>query len=263
MADGWLEACSPANEQRPMQKRWVRLFWVAALALCVAAPACKTPSPKPQAPPPEQQAEFRPAAYVSAIALKEGRYADLFGTESYAVWVGPEVAQFKLTKEADTGQPVSPQLEAEAERITQQYVIIECHIESEFADASVAYDVVGFRGIEPYLLMPDGKRVEPMQKIIGSPVEEEQNGALKRFRRTNLLLFPRRDLWFGGLTFDSKYPSVRLILDAHNSQFAFEWPEAAYANPQAVVSEHDVMREAKVGFTQLFQQVRQAAHVFD
>lgn len=242
--------------------RWPWLFGLGVF--CPILMGCRTIPFKPEAPPVEKVAEFEPAYYASPIAFAEGRYADLFGPESYAVWVGPEVTERKRESAVEAGEFVPEQLETQAATITDHYVVIECHMESQFGDMSAAYDVVGFRGARVYLEMPDGRTLAPIQKVIGSPLEEEQRGALKLFRRTNLLIFPRRDLWFGQVTLDPTFASVKLVVDAHNSRFVFEWPETAYADPTRVPPpEQDFMREVKLGFSELFNAVSRAAHVFD
>ncbi len=225
---------------------------------------CQTTPPEPDfTPAVEQPVEFTPAHYVTPLTFESGRYDDLFTRDSYAVWVGPEVAQAKYQYAVDANEYIEPGLEDEAARIVNNYVVIECHLESAFSDTSIAYDAVMLRGIDVSLEMPDGRRIAPIQRVIGR-VDEEQRGALRAFRRTNLFVFPRRDLWFGRLTLDPSYPSVKLVIERHDSRYAFEWPDASYADPTHVpVTPETRMQQIRVSFNELFQSVRRVSHIFD
>ena len=234
-----------------------------ALLVLAVCQGCGTMPPEPVGQGSEVPAEFQPAFAVTMGAQEDGTYADLFSPSSYAVWVSPEVAEQKRTHALHSGQVVDPELEREAASITQNFVVIECHVESVFGDTSIAYDVVGFRGVDVYLETPDGREIEPIQRVIGSPVEEEQRGSLKAFRRTNLLVFPRRDLWEGRLNLDRGYASVKLVLQAQDSRFAFEWPDVSYADPTTKPPGDGAIKQLKVGFSELFESVRRVAHVFD
>lgn len=240
------------------------LFLVCVCVLSFVFGGCQT-TPEPAAPetgevvPPEPVAEFQPAYYVASIAADEARYPDLFSKNSFAVWVGPEVT---VQKQEAAQDDINPQLVEEVRHITDEFVVIECHIESVFSDMSIAYDVTGFRGVEVFLELPDGREMMPVQKVLGQ-LEEEQRGALKLFRRVNLLVFSRRDLWSGSRTLDAAYPSVQLVLQAHESKFAFEWPGARYADPASLPDERDRMQAIQAGFVEVFGRLRTLAHIFD
>lgn len=246
-----------------------RLRYV-CLLLCVVGAACQTTGPTPPEPeeptlPPPRG--YQPMTYVSPIHWEEGEYSDLFSADSSAVWVDSDVAEMKYEKEVQEGEAPSQYLLAQARTITRNFFVFECHIESVFRDTSIAYDVVGFRGIDVHLETPDGKRVRPIQTIIGTPVEEEQRGALKLFRRTNVIVFPREDLWTGGDTVGIGIGSVRLVLTGHRSVFYFEWPEL----PQGPAedgwswkpSENERFQALKVSFSDLYGRLRRLAHTFD
>jgi hypothetical protein len=243
---------------------WKSIWLAPAMAALLAIAGCATTRPAaPQLPEETEAGEFTPARAVTSIALESGPHADLFSPESYAVWVGPDVMRLKQASDGQAGIAPDPRLEAAAEAVSQQYVVIECHLESVFADTAVAYKVVEFGQVQPYLETPDGRKIYPLQKIIGSPVHEEQRGTLKLFRRTNLLLFPRRDLWQGNRTLKGEYPSVRLVLEGYNARFHFEWADAAYADPGAVPVVVDDLRPVKTGFQELMTALQRAARVFD
>jgi hypothetical protein len=212
--------------------------------------------------PPLRAAEFSPSAFVAPIRHEEGAYPDLFGPDSYAVWVGPEVSKLKRDDAVEQGNSVDLLLDSAAQKAVNEYIVIECHVESVFGDMSVAYDVVGFRGIDLYLITPDGRKIVPVQRIMGSPVEEEQRLALKLFRRTNIAIFDKRDLPESRGGIDGPLSSIRLVVEGCNSKFFFEWgsAESAKAPP---VSGQDLARVLKTSFQDLFNTIQRVSHIFD
>ncbi|MBI5095930.1 MAG: hypothetical protein HZB26_26285 [Candidatus Hydrogenedentes bacterium] len=239
---------------------------VCVMLVVAALTSCKTGKSKPVETPEETAAGFQPGAFLTPIRHEQGRYADLYSPNSFALWIGPEVLQFKQEMAKEAGETADPKMDADAQRIAQDFLVLECHIESAFSDSSIAYDVVGFRGMDDvYLLLPGGKKVHPQQTVIGPRAEEEGKGALKVFRRTNLLVFPRHDLWSGGATLDPTAPSVKLVLEGYASHFYFEWP-AAPGSPVAQKwspAAEDAKRAVIMGYTQFMSSVRRLAHMFD
>ncbi len=236
------------------------------LILTVAAIGCQTTGGK------EEDASlaaapasiFRPITYVSGVQQNSGRYPDLFSKDSFAVWVGAQVAALKHAQAADANEA----LVDDAAAIGRNYLVFECHMESVFADMSIAYDVVGFRGMEVYLELPDGTRIDPVQTVIGTPITEKQQGALKLFGRTNLVVFPRKDIWRGNPTVSAGAHSVRLVMAGHNSEFYFEWPEDPRPAPETTLltwspSDYEAVQVMKVRFTDLYGKIRKLAHIVD
>lgn len=225
-------------------------------------PACqrsavKTIGSTRSAPSPSTPSEFSPALPISSIAAEQAKYPDLFSPECYAVWVSPNVAEEKRHYEIEQGQNPDPWLTEDAAGIMQNFIIIEVHTESVFGDTSIAYDVVGLRNVSAYLETPDGRRIEPIQRILGTPVEEEQRGALKAFRRTNVLVFPRRDIWSGDPVVDKPMPFLKLILESHDSRFAFQWPDVnQQTSTTTPTTPTDRLKLVKVGFTEIFTHLR-------
>jgi len=181
---------------------------------------------------------FTPVAAKASIQWVAGRYPNLFSPSSYAVW------------------PVATG-EGEAAPAAAMYLDIACHIASEFADTSIAYDVVGLRGVDVYLITPDGAQVRPIQIQRGTELIEEARGALRYFARTNRLLFPLRALELrvppGGP------PSARLVLEAHGAVYQFEWPANLAGMPPAPPPKRptaDAAREA-------WGTAREVMHTFD
>jgi hypothetical protein len=237
----------------------------AAASVFLALTACETtpePEPRPDVKrPPEPVArEFEPAFPVAGIRHLEGQYPTLLSPESYAVWVTPRVAAEKQAA-AEATEPIDPLLVQDALEVSSYFVVVELHIESVFNDPSIAYDAVGLRNFDVYMLLPDGRRVAPVQRIPGD-LSEAQRNALTQFRRTNILLFPRRDLWLGQQTLEPDFPSVRLVLSSTNGDFGFEWPEENFADPGRLPPGPDP-RRLQTGFRDLFEKARRAAHVFD
>ncbi|GMU92233.1 MAG: hypothetical protein AMXMBFR4_12910 [Candidatus Hydrogenedentota bacterium] len=232
--------------------------------LCVVLPACQTPQ-RPAPPPPlAAHTQFEPAWYITTVQHSEGRYPDLFGAGSRAIWVEPEVARIK--KEA-SGSPQTlpePGIDEDALAVTAAYIVIECQLESQFGDMSIAYDAVRLRGIDVYMEMPDGRKISPIQLRSFGPVEEEAIDALKRFRRTTVAIFPRQDLITRMPVFAADSPSMRLVLAGHDSRFFFEWPSmpAGQTGPRMPTSE-EAQYMAKLGYYELFTGIRRLAHIFD
>ncbi|MCP4645133.1 MAG: hypothetical protein GY851_32125 [bacterium] len=242
-----------------------RFVWIALIAAALSTASCRT-SVKPggAGTPPPGQRDFRPVRYLSSIHRVEGRNADLYGNHSYAVWVGPEVVAFKREVAIEQGKGIDPRAELDAVAISEDYIVIECHIESAFADTSIAYDAVAFRNVDVYLETPGGERRRPVQIIVGTPVEEEPVGALMRYRRTNLAVFPRRDLWVGRKTVDRKDPYARLVLEGFDGKFQFEWPGAPIEQPYSwVPTEEESKHLAVMGIKEFATRVHRLAHRLD
>jgi len=197
------------------------------------------------------------------LRYDEGRYADLFSRESYAVWIDREVMALKRKQAIDAGQRINERMEKDVNLASDNFIIIESRIVSEFADASVAYDVVRPRSIESYLITPDGKRVLPIQTHSIGPVDEEQHNALKRFTRTHIAIFPRDDLWVGKPTIKADTQSVQFVLEGHTSKFYFEWPGtmSEEVRKRSLTSE-DYQRIVHTGFLQLYDSIGRLAHIF-
>jgi hypothetical protein len=243
-------------------KQWVGRAG-AVLAL-VAAVGCQTSRPDETiaTPPPRTVVPFIPAQYTANIKLADGRYPDLFAPESHALWVAPEVRTLKINAAQDAGDPVEPELMEVAQVMDERYIIIECTTVSAFADMSIAYDVVGFRGVSPYLETASGTRVAPVQVEIGSPVTEEARGALKAFTRTNLLVFPK--FATGNSPSLPSGEPVRLVLEGFHSIFYFAWePEPSADVPPKKISEDEHVIMVKTKFRDLYGKMQRLGRTFD
>lgn len=241
----------------------MRLRGALLLTLPLLLLSCRTAGPpEPQVPPPRAVA-FQPADYVVPIRLAEGRYSDLFAANSYAVWVGPEVSALKRDQAVQEGQTVDPALDSDAAHISGNYLLVECHLQSVFADMSIAYDVVGLRGMDVYLRMPDGRTLKPVQELIGISLAEEQQGALRRFGRTNIMVFPKRDMWIKTVPEKTDY-AVELVIEGYGSVFQFVWPGGPAGPPEQWAPTVQETRQAiQLSFANLYARVKQAVHTFD
>ncbi len=236
---------------------------VLAGALSVLVLACQTPK-KPEAPPPPQaNIRFEPAWAVSPIHHAEGRYGDLFSGASRAVWNTSEIAAMK--KAASTPPDlVPPRLDADAQALTEAYVVIECHLVSEFNDMSIAYDAIRLRGIQAYLMTPDGTRLDPIQIRSFGSVEESQADALKHFSLTTVVIFPRDNLLMGMPALSAEADSARLVLEGHDSVYYFEWAGMpAGATGLRPPTQEEALYITKLGYYELYTGIRRLAHIFD
>jgi len=239
-----------------------------ALILCAGAlPACKTTgaSKEEVAAIPAGAFEFQPESSVSLVHLDQGRYPNLYSPGSYALWVDEEVARAKLQKDLDAGIVVSSRLAEDAQFIHANYILFECRLESLFPDGSIAYDVIGLRNMDTYLMTPGGTRIRPIQTILGGHADERLRGALREFGRTNILIFAREDVLSEAPTIPDQTSSVRLYVDGFNSAFYFEWSAAPFvdANGDPIPPpEPEQSVAGRLGFSALYSKLRVLAHNF-
>lgn len=211
---------------------------LATLVLIPLAGCQTTDSSDASAVPPSAQIVFTPRVHRVVIQAGEGRYPNLFTTASYAVWgketaasvpLPPPVAVDTAAGDAPTEaamdanlESVPPQPEVEAARAGG--LTIECHLESEFPDRSIAYDAVGLRGMTILLKLPDGRELQPAQKTLGSELEEVPIGALRRYGRKLTLYFSESQFMVENPAVNPKAAGVQLRIVGLESQFFFDWP---------------------------------------
>ncbi len=240
-----------------------RRMVVLSVMVALLPSACKTVPPAPE---PEAGVEFRvkrqfqPSQSVSMMKYGSGNYVNLFSAESYAVWVDQEIMDLKRQ---EAGEQTPERLSDDAMAISEDFIILECHVASEFNDMSVAYDVVRNRGVDVYLLAPDGKKVAPLQMQTLGGIDEESVDALKRFGATHIAIFPRENLWVGAPTVPPGAASVRLVFETHNSAFYFDWPGGLSDEVRKTpLSVEDRARVVRTGFNELYGNIRRLAHIF-
>ena len=244
----------------------MRLTWgiglLVGLAIVSAVASCATRGPKPPEVPPTV-VEFTPVSFISPIHVDSGAYGNLYAPDSYAVWANPEVAALKKAQAAEAGETVDPKLETLSQAFNKNFLVFECHLASAFADMSIGYDAVGLRGADVYLLTADGRTVRPIQTLIAGPIRETPQGAIKKFERINLVVFPRKDLATGIPTVDSASPAARLAIEAVQTKFYFEWASSLAPTQPAAPTMEDRLRAVKLGFNEFYKKLLAGAHVFD
>ncbi|MBI2423129.1 MAG: hypothetical protein HYV27_09895 [Candidatus Hydrogenedentes bacterium] len=227
---------------------------------------------------PGQVIPFSPQLAVSRLYQDGGAYPTLFSSDSYALWVGPELTAARRAESVEAGETIDPEADTIAPIINENFLVIECHLVSYFEDMSIGYDVVGLRGISISLETPDGHRVYPAQSVVGTDLVEESNGALKIYRRTCLLIFPRGSL---NLTvpmpgaapaksdgmMDSAPPphgNVRVVLEGFDTRFFFEWfPGMPEVTPSSNPLKGVYAQKAKMKFNDFYGRLKTVAHKFD
>lgn len=207
---------------------------------------------------------FRPAVATVPVQWVEGNYPNLFDSASQATWPmppapiepTPEPPAEPAAQPADAAAEPAPEPPAPAP-VPTMYLDIECRLASLFADSSIAYDVVGLRGVDIYLLTPDGAQVRPVQVQRGQELTEEPRGALRFFARTNHLVFPLNTT---NLAVPAGAPvSVRLMIEGYGSAYQFEWP--AYVAPGTPPPPKPL--PVKETARKVWRGTRNAAHNFD
>lgn len=220
------------------------LIWV--LAGIVALTGCRTtPKPGPETPrvAAGQIVGFVPMSAAAALQFKEGAYPALLGGSSKALWLSPDIAP----------NAAAPGL-----------LTIEITLESAFSDVSIAYDTVGLRGVDVYLLTPGGEKVHPAQSVVGGDLQEEAQGALKRFRRTDQLLFPPAALQVAVPRTPDEDTAMRLVLEGHETVFYFEWiPRLPEVNVPPKLSERDEVKAVRDKSKEAHKRFLKWSHKFD
>ena len=230
-------------------------------AVCLLlAVGCKT-TPEPETTallPPPGPITFVPGATVANLQIEDARYPNLFAPESYAVWVTSAVASMKRAADEQAGiADMAPGLADTAALTLENFYVFEVHLASVFPDASIAYDVVGLRNLDMFLATPDGRNVYPVQRIMDTQLNEVMVGALRKYERTNILVFPKRDLFVNQPVIGEGAPGVRLVVRGFNSTFYFEFPSAvAPVAEGGRFSDSEAVQAVKLGFNELFTRLR-------
>ena len=118
------------------------------------------------------------------------------------------------------------------------------------------------RGFDVYLERPEGRRIVPVITRNVGPLSEEQEGALTRFGRTHLIIFPKEDVFMAAPTVGPGTPGVRLVLEGYESFYSFEW----MALPPNLEKEYSVSSEevkyyTKLGYYNFYESIRRLAAI--
>lgn len=222
------------------------------LAVCLLAFAgCKTTQEAVEANMPAPMMPFTPQRTMAQVQWVEGRYPDLFHPTSNAIWGGQDM-QAAIGEE---GMMLSGPLK------------IDLYAASAFADMSIAYDVVGLRGIDVYLEMPNGQKIRPAQVMRGRELEEEQRGALKLFARRNQLHFAMSMSEIMVPVVNGQPAPVQLVLEGYGARFVFRWggipPEPGTYEVSGAAKTHAYMKGAEAGVKHVIQKADDFSHTFD
>lgn len=258
--------------------RWRCAIALSAAALLCAA-GCTTSAPRTPLEPVTFRVPFVPAHGEARVRLEAGRYPNLFEPASRVIWLNPPAPPVEqeeppviITDEGEvlpappkpSGPPpgaiTPPELLAQ---LDPNFYVLECHLESAFPDMSIAYDVVGLRGLHVYLKGPDGAETPPAQVMLGRELEERPRGAIRVYGRTNLLLFPKSmplSIPIGG----GAEPVYRLVLEGHDSTFAFAWAgDLSFVETPPGVQLRRAGQRANAAYWKTHERTRDFLHNFD
>ena len=173
--------------------------------------------------------------------------------------------QFKQDMAKEAGEATDSKMDADAQRIAQDFLVLECHVESSFSDASIAYDVVGFRGMGRGLSAP-ARRAQGTARA-GGYRPPRRRGHQRRPQgipphQPACLSAPRSVVWWrnarsrgpGGQT-RARWVCVALLLrvagDPRKRGPAKRWSPAMEDAKKAVI----------MGYKQFMDAVRRLAHL--
>lgn len=263
-----------------------KAWWKTAAVVVSAglAVGCQTKQPVEPTTPEQVRAGapiyFHPAVPRAAIMLESGRYPTLFDSASAATWIEPTVpvaapaaapAQASVAgmdKEDPSvmAEPVAAPagVDEQTRALAANFTVIACDIASTFSDSSIAYDAVGLRNVQVYLMAADGRQVPPVQRIIGTELQETPAGALKRYQRRNLLLFPKDPFQVETPVAGTPSPRLRLVLEGYSSKFYFEWPAQVPGNIGAPpIGEQEWVQKGEEVYRGVRKKERAIIHKFD
>lgn len=230
----------------------------ALLAVLICASGCQTRRPveptTAEKVPAGAPIVFHPAVAQVPINMESGRYPTLFAGGTRATWIeaGSMAADAMTPAAPANAQGTTPKASVDAmnredaavmsdaivvapkpemssmaddvRMYSAGFNVVVVDAESAFTDTSIAYDVVGFRGIHAYLQLPNGAQLTPVQIIVGSDLEQQAMGALRKYHRRNLLLFPKEPISVATPMAGTQAPGLRLVLEGNGCLFYFEWP---------------------------------------
>lgn len=243
-----------------------RCLWGAfsfVLAICaIGLMSCQTTA---RVPPSEERplpTEFHPVTHLAVPQQVSGSYPDLVSEDSFAVWVSSGVVAMKKEQAIKEGSPradVEREFAAVDTVVGSKYVVVELHLESAFRDMSIAYDMVGLRGVSAYLTTSDGGRIEPVRVILGK-LEQKDQGVLKVFRRSNLLIFPKQTPQ-GGKLVDPEAASAQLVIQGFDADYMFEWMNDVFVAD--VITPREGWQMVRLSLKDMADALGQFSHRFD
>lgn len=264
------------------------------LALSISATGCRTRQPvepvTDEKVPAGAPVIFRPATTQVPINIESGRYPTLFGGGSRATWVEAgsysaatqpaAPAQAEANQSATSidqqdsamladaiavpARPAPSGVDDDVRALSAGFNVVVLDAESAFTDTSIAYDTVGLRGVNAYLRLPNGQQITPVQVIVGSDLEQSAQGALRKYRRKNLLLFPKDPIAVSAPMAGTQPPGVRLVLEANGCVFYFEWPALVPGQiGPPKFSDREAVQKIGAGYEKAREKERGILHKFD
>ena len=202
------------------------------LAGCQTAPEDEPPFAEPVV----QPQAFNPIRYTVPLQLESGPYPNLFDSASTATWV---VTQRYLPPRPEGVEsdplpepPPLPEASPTARQLSAVSTVIECDLQSVFGDLSVAYDAVGLRGMNVYLELPNGERRQPAHVAPDPGLAEQREGALRRFIRTNYVIFEEQPLVVP--VSPGEITRVKLVFEGYGCRFVAQWEGYAPAMAEGI-----------------------------
>jgi hypothetical protein len=218
----------------------------------------------PEANPKTTTIPFQPMSYMARLRAAEGPYPNLYSGDSYALWVGPEMTAQRRESSEATGEIAAPEADAIAPIIEERYIVFECHLISLFGDMSIGYDAVGLRNVEVYFEDNNGRRIEPVQVGTTGKLDESMQGAIRVFRRSCLIVFPREALTVTVPVPPGQLPTARLVLATLDTKFYFDWQPIL--NPEEIgtpLRDRAWVQASKMGYNQFYTGLKGFLHNFD
>lgn len=207
---------------------------------------------------------FQPISYMARLRAAEGPYPNLYAGDSYALWVGPEMTAQRRESSEAAGEVAAPEADQIAPIIEERYIVFECHLISLFGDMSIGYDAVGLRNVEVYFEGGDGRRVEPVQVGTTGKLDESMQGAIRVFRRSCLIVFPREALTVTVPVPPGQLPTARLVLETLDTKFYFDWQPIL--NPEDIgtpLRDRAWVQASKMGYNQFYTGLKGFLHNLD
>ena len=206
--------------------------------------------------------EFRPVTHLAVSQQVSGGYPDLVSEDSFAVWVSSGVLAMKKEQAIKEGAPradVEQEFAAVDTVVGTKYVVVELHLESAFRDMSIAYDMAAMRGVSAYLTTSDGGRVEPVRVILGK-LEQKDQGVLKVFRRSNLLIFPKQTP-NGDKLVEPEAAAAQLVIQGFDAEYMFEWMNEVFVAD--VTTPREGWQMVRMSLKDMADALGQFSHRFD
>ncbi|MFC1734564.1 hypothetical protein ACFL1X_00500 [Candidatus Hydrogenedentota bacterium] len=225
------------------------LFFVSCAHVPYVAPIDESVA----SPPPLEFEERLMTPVATCVVERTSAYPELFSSISQALCLTPRILRERAEAEAIAlPEPSSETPETTGDdtlrNFHDRFIAFELHTVSNFADAGIASEMVKLSEVDIFLVDGKGRMYAPVRMVIG-PVEEDFVGALRRFSRTNLLVFLRDNPLTKKPLFEPDTTWTRLELHAFESRFFFDW---SLVSTQIPPQEKSLLRQrAETSYSEL------------